>query len=125
MGSETRELLLQGLLVTVIGMSLVFAALALLAAIVALLNRGGGTADGAASLASQPAQETDSYPELAAERARVAAIAAAALMSSAVPLQMEPPVGPAFEHGRTAPSWVTANRAIALEPWSPPRVESE
>ena len=29
--------------------------------------------------------------------------------------------GPAFEHGRTAPSWVTSNRARALRSWQPPR----
>ena len=36
----------------------------------------------------------------------MAAIVAGALMANAVPLLMEAPVGPAFEHGRTAPIWV-------------------
>jgi hypothetical protein len=58
---------------------------------------------------------------LTAERAQVAAIAAAALLSGALPVRMEAPVGPAFEHGRTAPNWVTGNRARALRPWQPPR----
>jgi len=58
---------------------------------------------------------------LTVERARVAAIVAGALMANAVPLLMEAPVGPVFEHGRTAPIWVSSNRARALQSWQPPR----
>ncbi len=47
----------------------------------------------------------------------VAALVAGALMANALPIHFEAPVGPAFEHGRTAPSWVTANRARTLQPW--------
>jgi len=36
-------------------------------------------------------------------------------------LPVEVPLGPAFEHGRTAPCWITANRARALHSWQPPR----
>jgi Na+-transporting methylmalonyl-CoA/oxaloacetate decarboxylase gamma subunit len=124
MDSQTPGLLAQGLLITVIGMGLVFAALGLLWALVAILNQGGRTSDQAATVAPIAAPEDTGDPELTAERARVAAIAAAALMASAVPLLLEPPVGPAFEHGRTAPSWVTTNRAISLQPWMPPRTEA-
>ena len=55
------------------------------------------------------------------ERGRVAAIVAGALLANAVPLLLEAPIGPVFEHGRTAPFWVTANRARALQSWQPPR----
>ncbi len=58
---------------------------------------------------------------LTAERARVAAIVAGALIANAVPLHLEVPPGPVFEHGRTAPIWVSANRARALQSWQPPR----
>ena len=40
-------------------------------------------------------------------------------MANAVPLHLDVPTGPAFEHGRTAPIWVTANRASALRSWQP------
>jgi Na+-transporting methylmalonyl-CoA/oxaloacetate decarboxylase gamma subunit len=122
---QTTGLLVQGLLITVIGMGLVFAALGLLWGLVAILNRGGRASDQAATLAPIAASQDQGAPELTAERARVAAIAAAALLSSAVPLLLEPPVGPAFEHGRTAPTWVTTNRAISLQPWMPPRTEAD
>ena len=46
---------------------------------------------------------------------------AAALMANAVPLHLEPPPGPTFEHGRSASAWVTTNRARAMRPWQPPR----
>jgi Na+-transporting methylmalonyl-CoA/oxaloacetate decarboxylase gamma subunit len=112
--------MLQGLSLALLGMSLVFVALALLAVATALLQRltahartpvvvsdGGSAAD----------------PALTTERARVAAIVAGALMASALPLHLEPPVGPTFEHGRTAPIWVTAKRGQTLQPWQPPRVQ--
>jgi Na+-transporting methylmalonyl-CoA/oxaloacetate decarboxylase gamma subunit len=124
MDSQTPGLLVQGLLITVIGMGLVFAALGLIWALIAVLNRGGRASDRAATAAPIAASEEAGDPELTAERAQVAAIAAAALMASAVPLLLEPPAGPAFEHGRTAPSWVTTNRALSLQPWTPTRTET-
>ncbi len=123
MDAETGELLVQGLLITVIGMSLVFAALGLLWALISLLNRGGAEPDARPATIPLTAEERAQIATITAERARVAAIAAATLISSATPLLLEAPVGPAFEHGRTAPSWVTTNRAIAFEPWRPPRTE--
>jgi len=58
---------------------------------------------------------------LTAERACVAAIVTGALMANAVSLSFEPSPGPTFELGRTAPAWVTTNRARILHPWQPPR----
>lgn len=124
MDVQTRELVAQGLLITVIGMSLVFAALGLLWGIIVLLNRGGPEPD-AKPATTLTVAEREQAAALTAERGRVAAIAAATLMSSAVPLLLEAPVGPAFEHGRTAPSWVTTNRTIALNTWQPPRIEGQ
>jgi len=123
MEAQTRELLMQGLLITGIGMSLVFAALGLLWAVIALLNRGSAEPGAQPATIPLSAEEQEHIAAVTAERATVAAIAAAALMSNATPLLLEAPVGPTFEHGRTAPSWVTTNRAIALEPWRPPRTE--
>jgi Na+-transporting methylmalonyl-CoA/oxaloacetate decarboxylase gamma subunit len=65
---------------------------------------------------SRPAEET-----LTEERARVAALVAGALLSNALPMRFEVPTGPIFEHGRTAPLWVAANRARALPSWQPAR----
>jgi Na+-transporting methylmalonyl-CoA/oxaloacetate decarboxylase gamma subunit len=124
MDNQTPGLLVQGLFITAIGMGLVFAVLGLIWVLVAILNRGGRACDRATTAAPIAAPEDTGDPELTAERAQVAAIAAAALMASAAPLVLEPPAGPAFEHGRTAPSWVTTNRAISLRPWSPPRTEA-
>ncbi len=124
MDVQTKELVAQGLLITVIGMSLVFASLCLLWGIIALLNRGGPEPD-AKPATTLTVAEREQAAALTAERARVAAIAAATLMSSAFPLLLEAPVGPAFEHGRTAPSWVTTNRTIALNTWQPPRIEGQ
>jgi Na+-transporting methylmalonyl-CoA/oxaloacetate decarboxylase gamma subunit len=121
MDAQTQELLAQGLLITVIGMSLVFAALGLLWMLIALLNRGVAEPEASPATIPVSAEEREHIAAITAERARVAAIAAATLLSSATPLLLEAPIGPAFEHGRTAPSWVTTNRAIALEPWRPPR----
>ena len=119
------ELLGQGLTLTLIGMGLVFAALAFMWGVIALLGHVS------APEAGEPIPNEPAGPELAAEpssanavtaeRARVAALVAAALMANAVPLHREPPVGPTFEHGRTAPAWVTTNRARVMRPWQPPR----
>ena len=131
MNESVPELLRQGLIITAIGMTLVFAVLGLLWGIMALLTRvfrdapeaGLPTADetsvGAAQVMVLP--EAGTLEALTVERARVAAIVAGALMANAVPLLMEAPVGPVFEHGRTAPIWVSANRARALQSWQPPR----
>jgi hypothetical protein len=114
----------QGLAVSAVALALVFAALTLLWGGIVLLMRlfpGAeshpvllpGTLPGPAHVALEE--------ELAAERAEVAAIVAGALLSNALPIHFEPPTGPLFEHGRTAPSWVLANRARALESWQPAR----
>jgi Na+-transporting methylmalonyl-CoA/oxaloacetate decarboxylase gamma subunit len=119
---------------TVIGMGLVFAALALLWGMIRLIGvlfreqderaTGPVVVPLAASATLTPIQAPDtgsSAEALTEERARVAAVVAAALLSNALPLLFEVPSGPAFEHGRTAPSWVTSNRARALQSWRPPR----
>jgi Na+-transporting methylmalonyl-CoA/oxaloacetate decarboxylase gamma subunit len=115
---STGELLRSGLAITVLGMGLVFAALALLWGVLRLL-----------SIVFQdkvePAPQVRAAPDEAAlteERARVAALVAGALLANALPLLFEAPTGPAFEHGRTAPSWVTGNRALALHSWQPIRI---
>jgi Na+-transporting methylmalonyl-CoA/oxaloacetate decarboxylase gamma subunit len=131
MNENVPELLRQGLIITAIGMTLVFAVLGLLWGIMALLTRvfreapeadlpqGGEASVGFAQVVVL--SEASNFEALTVERARVAAIVAGALMANAVPLLMEAPVGPVFEHGRTAPIWVSANRARALQSWQPPR----
>jgi Na+-transporting methylmalonyl-CoA/oxaloacetate decarboxylase gamma subunit len=124
-------LLLDGLKMTVIGMAIVFAALAALWGVMALLMRifapGAGvelaTGDEDADVATlQISQaEATAADELTAERARVAALVAGMLMANSLPLLFEGTVGSAFEHGRTAPAWVSQNRARALHSWQPPR----
>jgi Na+-transporting methylmalonyl-CoA/oxaloacetate decarboxylase gamma subunit len=131
MNPTTLELLRQGLIMTVIGMGLVFAALALLWGVMVLLTRifrpaaaGVGPPPGeGAGLAAADSSQTESAAReaLTAERARVAAAVAGALMANAIPLPVIVPTGPTFEHGRTAPIWVAANRARALHSWQPPR----
>lgn len=118
-------------MITVIGMGLVFGALALLWGLLRLLSTV--LADKAEpqpelSMAMEEADVADAQAALeaaaalSAERSRVAAIVAGALLSNALPLLFEAPSGPVFEHGRTAPSWVTSNRARAINSWQPPRV---
>lgn len=130
MDANTLGLLRQGLIVTGIGMGLVFAALALLWGMMRLLevvfrDRTDDGESEASVVSAEDVRAAEAAAEaeaaLTAERARVAAIVAGALLSNALPLLLEPPIGPAFEHGRTAPSWVTANRARVLGAWSPPR----
>jgi hypothetical protein len=65
--------------------------------------------------------ETAAAAALTEKRAQMAAIVAAALMANALPKPLGVAAGPTFEHGRTAPSWVSTNRAQALQPWQPPR----
>jgi Na+-transporting methylmalonyl-CoA/oxaloacetate decarboxylase gamma subunit len=133
MNQNVAELLRQGLAIAVVGMGLVFGALALFWGAIILLNRVSTRATAAApapetplvgrSDAASPQALTDEDQRalLAAERARVAAIVTGALMANAVSLSFEPPPGPTFEHGRTAPAWVTTNRARIMHPWQPPR----
>ena len=132
MNQDVAELLRQGLALTVVGMGLVFGALALFWGAIALLNRVSNRVTAVAPGPEAPAVElTDAHsPQpstgedpvaLTAERARVAAIVTGALMANAVSLSFEPPPGPTFEHGRTAPAWVTTNRARIMRPWQPPR----
>lgn len=135
LGSD--NLMLQGLAITVVGMSLVFAALALIWVLITVLGRAFPSerrVAGARGSAVQKADREDAgervAEQLSAERAQIAAIAAAALTAGALPAarglgtiesgSVAPDAG-AFEHGRTAPSWVTANRARALQPWQPAR----
>ena len=131
MNQSVPELLRQGLIITAIGMTLVFAVLGLLWGIMALLTRVFRDAPAARLPQDSEADagvihasvvvEVGIIEALTVERARVAAIVAGALMANAVPLLMEAPVGPVFEHGRTAPIWVSANRARALQAWQPQR----
>ncbi len=131
MNQSVPDLLRQGLIITAIGMTLVFAVLGLLWGIMALLTRVFRDApparlpqDSEADAGVAPANvlpEVGILEALTVERGRVAAIVAGALMANAVPLLMEAPVGPVFEHGRTAPIWVSSNRARALQSWQPPR----
>ena len=134
MNQDVAELLRQGLALTAVGMGLVFGALALFWGAIALLNRVSNRATArraeqpeapAVELTDapsvQPTTGEDARAALTAERARVAAIVTGALMANAVSLSFEPPPGPTFEHGRTAPAWVTTNRARIMRPWQPPR----
>lgn len=139
------ELLRQGLIITALGMGLVFAGLALLWGVLALMGAlsqarltreerealeitepsvSVSLAPGALplpELADSGAASPGEDEALTAERARVAAIAAGALLANALPLLFDVPTGPVFEHGRTAPLWVAANRARALPTWQPAR----
>ncbi len=128
MDANILELLRQGLIITVIGMSLVFGALALLWGLMRLLSlvfkdqeAAGVEAAAAAHEAMAPTDADVEAAQLTAERAHVAAIVAGALLANALPLLFEPPPGPTFEHGRSAPSWVVGNRSHALQRWHPPR----
>lgn len=134
MNPTVPELLGQGLLITAVGMGLVFGALALLWGLIRGLGAIFAEHDEReaapvivplqASATVTPRAELDAAAQaelLTAERARVAAVVAGALLANALPLLFEVPTGPAFEHGRTAPSWVTSNRARALHSWQPPR----
>jgi Na+-transporting methylmalonyl-CoA/oxaloacetate decarboxylase gamma subunit len=119
-------LIADGLRLSAVGLTLVFAVLALLWGMLALLTRIFPESPlrhprvGAGRSAEVEAQRA-AAAALTAERAQVAAVAAAALMANALPMLMEPPAGEEFEHGRIAPSWVSANRARALRSWQPPR----
>jgi sodium pump decarboxylase gamma subunit len=119
-----------GLVITAIGMGLVFAALGLLWVLLRLITSLFADKEEPQpelSMAMEEADAADAQAALEAasaltdERARVAAIVAGALLSNALPLLFEAPTGPTFEHGRSAPSWVTSSRARTLRSWQPPR----
>ena len=133
MNPNVSTLLHQGLTMTVLGMGLVFAGLGLLWGLIVLLNRtfapkpgeqAPGSSDDSAVIASaaEVAEvEAAAAEALTVERAHVAAVVAGALMANALPWLIEAPAGPAFEHGRSASSWVTANRSRTLRSWQPQR----
>lgn len=125
MNQSAGQLLAQGLVITVLGMGLVFAGLGLLWALIGVLTRLPGLrareTEVSPANTDAPPTATDAARSLTAERARVAALVAGALMANALPIHFGAPIGPAFEHGRTAPSWVIANRARGLQPWQPGR----
>lgn len=119
------EMLRQGLIMTALGMGLVFAALALLWGVMQVLTTvlrdRAETISQSGPVAAEAAMTPVEEDALTAERRGVAALVAGAMLANALPLLFEPPAGPAFEHGRMAPSWVTANRAYTLQTWQPPR----
>jgi Na+-transporting methylmalonyl-CoA/oxaloacetate decarboxylase gamma subunit len=128
MNQSVTELLRQGLILTVLGMGLLFAALALLWGLIALLIRlfrpesektetVEEPTQGPAAAATAMAPPPTPADALTAERARVAAIVAAALLANAIPLLAAAPAAPTF----VAPGWVSTNRPAALQPWQPPR----
>ena len=121
-------------MITVLGLGLVFAALALLWVLLRLITtvfpekaepapQVNAARDEAETAETRVALEAATAAEaaLTEERAQVAALVAGALLANSLPLLFEAPTGPAFEHGRTAPSWVTGNRARSLQSWQPPR----
>jgi Na+-transporting methylmalonyl-CoA/oxaloacetate decarboxylase gamma subunit len=125
MSQDIAGLFGSGLMITVLGMGLVFLGLGVIWGLIALLGRwdapapAGAAVSATAALPQGTSPETAADTQLTAERCRVAAIAAAALLSNVLPKSTDVPRGPEFEHGRTAPCWVTANRARALQPWQP------
>lgn len=127
MNPTVGGLLQSGLAITVLGMGLVFAALALLWGLLRLLSTVFEDKVEPASQVTTAMAEAEAQAALVTaatltkERADVAALVAGALLANALPLLFEAPTGPAFEHGRTAPSWVTSNRVRALHSWQPPR----
>lgn len=132
MNPTTGELLRSGLIITALGMGLVFASLVLLWGLLKLLGvvlkdkvepvqQARGVVAETTDTAESQLVALAAADALTAERAHVAAVVAGALLSNALPLLFEAPAGPAFEHGRVAPSWVTGNRARALQSWQPPR----
>lgn len=131
MNPSVSELIPVGLIITAIGMGLVFAALGLLWGVLRLISTVFADKEEPQPELSMAIEEADAADAQAAleaaaalteERARVAAVVAGALLSNALPLLFEAPTGPTFEHGRTAPSWVTSNRVRALHSWQPPRI---
>jgi Na+-transporting methylmalonyl-CoA/oxaloacetate decarboxylase gamma subunit len=129
---STSQLMVVGVIIAVAGIALVFAALALLWGLTRLLTKVFADKTEPAPEPNLVLEEShvaeaqaalEAEAALTEERARVAATVAAALLSNALPLLFQAPTGgPAFEHGRIAPSWVTSNRARALQSWQPPRV---
>jgi Na+-transporting methylmalonyl-CoA/oxaloacetate decarboxylase gamma subunit len=123
----------EGLRITVCGVAWLFAGLALVWVLVALLHHFfPGEAEGQAP---RPGTDlvlcTDLPVEAAAteapteERAQVAAIVAAALRAGALQRQTEAPARVGLEQGYATPNWVTGNRSRAMQPWQPPRCTEE
>lgn len=117
MNPTTGQLLQSGLVITALGMGLVFASLAVLWALLTLLtrllpDRGKQATETSPSVSNA---EPDSAP-MTNERARVAAVAAGAFLSSALSMGTDAaPVRP-FEHGRISPAWVTGSRGRPARP---------
>lgn len=132
MNPTTAQLLRSGLIITALGMGLVFASLALLWALLRLLtsvfqDRLEPAPEIAPSTGETVLTERQAAADaaLTAERAHVAAVVAGAVLSNALPLPFEAPTRPAFEHVRSAPSCVTGNPARALQSWQPSRVAEQ
>jgi len=132
MSQTVPELLHQGLIMTALGMGLVFAALALLWGIMTLMTRllkskpeSQEAEAEAGEIRPGPVTAAQSEPSpedmLTAQRARVAAIATGVLMANALPRPFDVPARPDLEQGQVAPVWVAANRARALHAWQPHR----
>lgn len=126
MDPTTGELLQSGLLITALGMGLVFASLAVLWGLLRLLTSvlpdKPEPAPGIAPSTGETVQaERQAAESLTAERAQVAAVVAGAVLSGALPLLGEVSTGSAFEYGRPAPSWLASNRARPRQPWQPSR----
>ncbi len=136
------ELLQQGLIITVLGITLVFAGLGLLWGLMELLMRvmpardvAGGEertapieamapadvsaqSDAAATATAAPAAAA-----LTAERARVAAIVASMVLAQALPGQMMiAPSAPSYSGDGAGEPWMNTYRGRSLHSWQPPRV---
>ncbi len=127
----TGQLLQQGLIVTVLGMGLVFAALALLWGLMELLMRlfpaeqevAKEPEAEAVAAAEEIVAAADLAAELTAERARVAAVVASIALAHALPGQMGTLQEPVSGDGKTAQAWVVINRSRFLQN-SQPRHET-
>ncbi len=130
------ELLQQGLIITVLGITLVFAGLGLLWGLMEVLMRVLPP-EAEASQAEEPAPaveaaeialtaEPDLAAALTAERARVAAIVASMALAHALPGQAMtvPPELVVSGDGR-GESWTNTYRARSLHSWQPPRVTAK
>lgn len=120
----------RGLELTVLGLASVFAGLGLLWGLIAGLNAVFGSRPeerlkpdpGEPESGADDVAASDLDATLCAERERVAAIVAGALMANPASLPPEQPAAGPAAHALTASSWVTANRARVLAAWQPPRV---
>ncbi len=125
------ELLQQGLIITVLGITLVFAGLGLLWGLMEVLMRvlppeaaaSEEAAPAAEAAGPALAAEADLAGALMAERARVAAIVASMVLAHALPGQMMavPPEAVLSSDGHGEP-WTNTYRVRSLQSWQPPRV---